>query len=158
VEFRPLLPSDEFASRNFFYSLKETTVYYRFFHKRNVFSRDMLQKQWAAVDYRRNMSIVGLLPQGRHKEVIAIGTYAQAEEDKDVAEVAFVVKEEYQALGIGSFMLDIMEKIAKENKYKGFTATVLPENTKMINVFKKRYPQARIVQEFDQEIEIYMEF
>ncbi|MFO7876282.1 MAG: GNAT family N-acetyltransferase [Desulfovermiculus sp.] len=158
VEFRPLLPSDEFASRNFFYSLKETTVYYRFFHKRNVFSRDMLQKQWAAVDYRRNMSIVGLLPRGKHKEVIAIGTYAQVEEYKDIAEVAFVVKEEYQGLGIGSFMLDIMEKIAKENKYKGFTATVLPENTKMINVFKKRYPKARIVQEFDQEVEIYMEF
>jgi hypothetical protein len=55
-------------------------------------------------------------------------------------------------------MLEIMEKIAKENKYKGFTATVLPENIKMINVFKKRYPQARIVQEFDQEIEMYMEF
>jgi hypothetical protein len=45
VEFRPLLPSDEFASRNFFYSLQETTVYFRFLQKRRVFSRKMLQKQ-----------------------------------------------------------------------------------------------------------------
>jgi acyl-CoA hydrolase len=37
IEFRPLLPSDEFESRNFFYSLQEDTIYYRFFNKRKVF-------------------------------------------------------------------------------------------------------------------------
>ena len=31
IQFRPLLPSDELAYRNFFYSLKEETIYYRFF-------------------------------------------------------------------------------------------------------------------------------
>ena len=31
IEIRPLLPSDEFASRNFFYSLQEKTIYYPVF-------------------------------------------------------------------------------------------------------------------------------
>ena len=31
IEFRPLLPSDEFLYRNFFYSLQEDTIYSRFF-------------------------------------------------------------------------------------------------------------------------------
>jgi CPA2 family monovalent cation:H+ antiporter-2 len=33
LEIRPLLPSDEFAYRNFFYSLQENTIYYRFFYR-----------------------------------------------------------------------------------------------------------------------------
>src|SRR5210317_45572 len=37
VNFRPLLPSDEFSYRNFFYSLQERTIYYRFFYKMRNF-------------------------------------------------------------------------------------------------------------------------
>ncbi|MFP4671311.1 MAG: GNAT family N-acetyltransferase [Desulfohalobiaceae bacterium] len=155
VEFRPLLPSDEFASRNFFYSLQQNTVYYRFFNSRRVFSRQMLQSQWAHVDYRRNMSLVGQVQKGRKKEIVAIGSYAQA--DQDVAEVAFVVSEEYQNLGIGSFLLQLLERIAKENKYKAFSASILAENTVMIHVFQKRYPWAKISRGFGGEVEIYME-
>ncbi|MDZ7761356.1 MAG: GNAT family N-acetyltransferase [Desulfovermiculus sp.] len=157
VEFRPLLPSDEFAFRNFYYSLKATTIYYRFFQKRNVFSRDMLQKQWAAVDYRKNMSIIGLLPKGKHKEIIAIGTYAQVEDMNDAAEVAFVVKEEFQGMGIGSFLLENLEEIARENKYKAFIATVLKENKRMIHVFQKRYPHYKVMHEYGNEIVLYLE-
>ncbi|MCK5348665.1 MAG: acetyl-CoA hydrolase, partial [Desulfobacula sp.] len=67
VDFRPLLPSDEFESRHFYYSLQDDSIYYRFFNKRKVFSRDMLQKQWAQVDYRRNMTIIGLMQLGKRK-------------------------------------------------------------------------------------------
>ncbi len=156
IEIRPLLPSDEFATRNFYYSLQETTVFYRFFYRRKVFSREMLQNQWAAVDYHQNMTIIGLVQQGKHKAIIAIGSYGQAEED--IAEVAFVVKEDYQGLGIGSYLLDILEKIAKENKYKAFTATVLSDNAAMLHVFEKRYPNATMKHGYSGEIEIYMPF
>jgi RimJ/RimL family protein N-acetyltransferase len=118
----------------------------------------MLQKQWTAVDYKRNMSIIGLLPTGKHKSIIAIGSYAQSEEKDDVAEVAFVVKEEFQGMGICSFLLNILENIAKENGYKAFVATVLGENRRMISIFQKRYPKAKIVEQYSGEIEITMEF
>ncbi|UCF91639.1 MAG: acetyl-CoA hydrolase/transferase family protein, partial [Desulfobacterales bacterium] len=38
VAFRPLLPSDEFAYRNFFYSLQAETIYFRFFYRMELFS------------------------------------------------------------------------------------------------------------------------
>jgi len=158
VEFRPLLPSDEFASRNFFYSLKESTIYYRFFQKKKVFSREMLQKEWAKVDYRKNMTMVGLLQKGRRKEIVAIGSYAQSDIREDFAEVAFVVRDDLQNMGIGSYLLMILENIAKENGYKGFMATVLIDNTKMIHVFKKKYPYAKLKRGVGGEIEIYMDF
>jgi RimJ/RimL family protein N-acetyltransferase len=158
VEFRPLLPSDEFASRNFFYSLKESTIYYRFFQKKKVFSREMLQKEWAKVDYRKNMTMVGLLQKGRRKEIVAIGSYAQSDIREDFAEVAFVVRDDLQNMGIGSYLLMILENIAKENGYKGFMATVLIDNTKMIHVFKKKYPYAKLKRGVGGEVEIYMDF
>ncbi|MCF8029701.1 MAG: GNAT family N-acetyltransferase [Desulfohalobiaceae bacterium] len=158
VEFRPLLPSDEFASRNFFYSLQDTTVYYRFFQRRKIFSRNMLQEQWALVDYKRNMSIIGQMQKGQRKEIVAIGSYAESEEQEGYAEVAFVVREDFQDKGIGSYLLSILESIARENGYKGFIATVLNENTKMIHVFQKRYPNARIKMSGGGDVEIHMAF
>ena len=156
VEFRPLLPSDEFESRHFFYSLQEDSIYYRFFNKRKVFSRKMLQQQWAEVDYRRNMTLIGLMQIGKRKQIVAIGSYAEI--GNDAAEVAFLVKEELHGMGIASFLLTSLETIAKENHYKQFTATVLAENRKMLKVFQKRYPDAKFIRGGSSEVEVEMPF
>ncbi len=156
IEFRPLLPSDEFSYRNFFYSLQERTIYYRFFYKMRNFTHSVVQEQWASVDYRKNMSIIGLIQTGGHKEIVAIGTYA--EEETQRAEVAFVVREDCQGMRIGSYLLEELEKIAKENDYTGFTATVLSENSAMIRVFKKRYPHATTVAGGGGDMTIHMDF
>jgi acyl-CoA hydrolase len=156
VEFRPLLPSDEFAYRNFFYSLQEKTIYFRFFYKMKTFSHEVVQKQWSSVDYRKNMSIIGLVQKGGHKEIMAIGSYA--EENDSSAEVAFVVREDFQSKGIASYLLEILEKIAIENNYQSFCATVLRENRAMIRVFKKRYPNAQISANGGSDLRIIMEF
>jgi L-amino acid N-acyltransferase YncA len=156
VNFRPLLPSDEFESRHFYYSLQEDSIYYRFFNKRKVFSREMLQSQWATVDYRRNMTIIGLMQSGKSKQIVAIGSYAEADEES--AEVAFLVKEQLHGMGVGSYLLDILENIAKENEYKKFLAVVLNENRKMIKVFQKKYPDAQFLRSGGGEMEIVMPF
>ena len=156
VEFRPLLPSDEFAYRNFFYSLQEKTIYMRYFYKMRTFSHEVVQKQWYSVDYHKNMSMIGLVQKGGHKEIMAIGSYAQDSEDR--AEVAFVVREDFQKKGIASYLLEILEKIAKENHYSGFCATVLRENSSMISVFKNRFPKARISSSGGSDLRIEMDF
>ena len=157
IEFRPLLPSDEFAYRNFFYSLQEKNIYSRFFYRMKLFSHEVAQKQWASVDYRKNISLVGLLQRRGHKEIVAIGSYASA--DKDHAEVAFVVREDMQRkMGIATYLLEVLESIAKENDYTGFEATVLRENKPMIHVFKKKYPNAQIRNTGGGEVMFQMEF
>lgn len=116
----------------------------------------MLQQQWAEVDYRRNMTIIGLMQLGKRKQIVAIGSYAEA--DKDSAEVAFLVKDRLHGMGIASHLLEILEDIAKENNYKQFIATVLAENRKMISVFKRRYPEAKFIRSGSGEVEIEMPF
>jgi len=157
VEFRPLMPSDEFAYRNFFYSLQEETIYYRFFYYKRVFSHETVQQHWASVDYRKNMSLVGIISTGGRKEIIALGSYAPADE-QGRAEIALVVREDFQDMGLGSHLLNALASIAAENGYKGFVANVLRENTGMIHVFKKKYPDAKILRGDSGEVVIKMNF
>lgn len=156
IYFRPLLPSDEFESRHFYYSLQEDSIYYRFFNKRKVFSRKMLQQQWAEVDYRRNMTLIGLMQIGKRKQIVAIGSYADA--GGDAAEVAFLVKETLHGMGIGTFLLKALETIARENNYQKFIATVLAENRKMLTVFQKHYATAKFIRTGSGEVEVEMPF
>jgi acyl-CoA hydrolase/RimJ/RimL family protein N-acetyltransferase len=155
AEFRPLLPSDEIAYRNFFYSLQEKTIYMRFFYRMRTFSHEIVQKHWASVDYHNNMSIIGLVQKGGHKEIVAIGSYAYDREH--VAEIAFVVREDYQNMGIASYLLALLEQIAKQNNYTRFQASVLRENSAMIRVFKKRYPDLKISAQSGNEVLIEMD-
>ncbi len=156
VHFRPLLPSDEFAYRNFFYSLQEKTIYYRFFYPMKLFSHEILQQQWSRIDYRKNMSMIGFVMRSGHQEIVAIGTYARDDETR--AEVAFVVREDFQGMGIGSYLLTHLEEIARENDYRCFVATVLPENQTMLNIFRKHYPTAQFSHTRGGEVAVVMPF
>lgn len=155
MSVRPLLPSDEIAYRNFLYSLEEKTIYYRFFDKIDVFTRQMAQDHWANLDYRKNLSLAGVVHNKGDNEIMAMGTYAEV--DADHAEVAFMVREDFQGLGIASYILEELEKIARRNGYRFFSATILAENAAMLHVFKKRYPQARVAS-LGGEVEIKMIF
>ena len=158
AEFRPLLPSDEFAYRKFFYSLQERTIYSRFFYKMKLFSHELAQKQWASVDYHKNMSMIGQVRVGGRQEIVAIGSYADEGEGASRAEIAFVVREDFQGMGIASYLLSIMQRIAKQNNFTGFMATVLRENKAMLQVFKKRYPNAKTSIEAGNYVNILMDF
>jgi acyl-CoA hydrolase/RimJ/RimL family protein N-acetyltransferase len=152
---RPLLPSDEIAYRNFFYSLKEETVYLRFFHRLKVFSHKMAQEHWAQLDYRKNISLIGTVRNKGNKEVIAIGSYAEI--DTNQAEVAFVVREDFQNMGIAGYLLQALEEVAVSNGFKAFYASILPENKSMLHVFTKKYPQAVVMHKYN-EVQVVMDF
>jgi len=155
VLFRPLLPSDEFAYRNFYYSLQKETIYRRFFHQRNIFSHEMIQGEYSAIDYHKNMFLICMAQKKRHQEIIAVGTYMDLGDN--LAEVAFVTREDFQGLGIASFLLQQLEAIARKNSFTGFYATILAENGSMRHVFTKRYPHARLKHGAG-EIAIFMDF
>jgi RimJ/RimL family protein N-acetyltransferase len=152
INFRPILPSDELSSRNFIYSLKKETLYQRYFSE--IISHEMVNRQWAGMDYHNNMAIIGLVQRGGHKEIMAIGSYAKMNET--TVEVGFVVREDFQGVGICSYMLRALEKIAWENGFLKFSATVLRNNKNMRNVFRKRFPDA-IFKYDDSEVYVTMD-
>ena len=117
---------------------------------------EQIVQEFYIVDYHKNMSIIGRVQKGGHKEIMAIGSYAA--DDDSRAEVAFVVREDFQGLGIATYLIEILEKIAQENHYTSFSASVLRENAAMIRVFKKRYPNAKISVSSGSDLLIRMDF
>jgi GNAT superfamily N-acetyltransferase len=115
----------------------------------------MAQDHWAQLDYRRNITLLGQVRRKGNREIMAIGSYAGFEDGR--AEVAFVVREDFQGMGIASYLLKKLAEIAITNGYKGFYATVLPENKAMLNVFLKYMPNA-VVQQTGQEVRVTMDF
>ena len=61
-------------------------------------------------------------------------------------------------MGIATYLIEILERIAKENHYTSFSASVLRENAAMVHVFKKRYPNAKISVNSGSDLLIQMDF
>lgn len=149
---RPLLPSDELDYRDFFYSLRQETIFMRFFHPVTTFSHKKAQAHWAAMDYRNRISLIGRVQSRGNKEIVAIGTYAMI--DEEWAEVAFVVRDDFQHQGVACHIFKELEKVAIKNGFKGFLATTLSENTAMINLCKKCFTDIVIENNEDKEDEM----
>jgi RimJ/RimL family protein N-acetyltransferase len=87
----------------------------------------------ASVDYRDRMAFVGFV-QGR---LAAYACYARREGGEDTsAEIAFHVEDAQQGRGLGTLMLERLAAYAHECGLHRFTASVLPQNRRMIEVFR----------------------
>jgi GNAT superfamily N-acetyltransferase/acyl CoA:acetate/3-ketoacid CoA transferase beta subunit len=135
LNFRPIHPTDEARMRDLFYKLSEATMYYRFMSHRKIVPRKQIQ-DFVYIDHRKDVTIVGTLPEAHGEDILAIGSY-YLDPTTNLAEVAFVVSDEWQNHGIGTFLLKHLMRIARRNGIRGFTAEVLLENKSMQAVINK---------------------
>jgi RimJ/RimL family protein N-acetyltransferase len=68
------------------------------------------------------------------EEIVAIAQYF-LDPKTQAAEVAFLVQDEWQQKGMGTFLLNYITKIAKQRGVQRFYARVLPGNRPMLAVF-----------------------
>ena len=133
IHFRPVHPTDEPMMRDLLYDLSQETIYYRFMSHSQRFGQKQIQN-FVYVDHRKDVAIVGTLPEAYGDEIIIVGRY-YLDERTNRAEVAFVIRDEWQGKGIGTFMFRHLVKIAKASGISGFTAEVLRNNKRMQAVF-----------------------
>lgn len=129
VRFRSMSPTDEPATRDLFYSLSKETLYYRYMSNLERIPRKEL-RNFVYVDHRNEVAIVGTVPEAHGEDIIAIGGY-YVNPNTNRAEVAFVVRDDWQGRGIGTFIMKHLTGIAKRNGIAGFTAEVLLGNKRM---------------------------
>ena len=135
VRFRAMKPSDEEGMRRFFYRCSRETVFYRFFYSIKTMSHDKMQ-EYVNVDYAKEFSLVGFGGKKGEGKIIAEARLVSSDEG-DLGEVAFLVDEEYQGVGIGSYLMDLLIVEARNRGLKTLSAQVLSENQPMIKVFEK---------------------
>ena len=137
VTIRSIRPDDGEALLAAFGELEERTVHLRFFGPKQVSHRDLTEA--TDVDFVRTVALVTCIRNGAGEKIIGGGRYIVFgdAEPPDRAEVAFVVEEDYQGLGIASLTLRHLAGIAKEKGIIQFHAEVLPENKGMLAVFNR---------------------
>jgi len=93
-------------------------------------------QEYVNVDYRKAMSIVGLIGEPGQEHIIAEARFVK-ERNGSSANIAFVVDEKFQGLGIGKYLYAMLVRLAKKRGIQRFTAEVLATNKKMMRVFEK---------------------
>ncbi len=133
LHFRPIHPTDEPLMRDLLYDLSKETLYYRFMSHNQHFGQKEIQN-FVYVDHRTDVAIVGTIPEAHGDDIVAVGRY-YLDEKTNRAEVAFVIRDEFQNKGLGTFMFKHLITIAKASGIAGFTAEVLRDNKRMQAIF-----------------------
>ncbi len=135
VRFRHIKPSDEEGMRSLFYRFSDQSVYYRYFSPIKTMPHAKMQ-QYVNVDCNHVISIVALVGPPEEERIIAEARFVK-DKKRPYGDVAFIVDEDYQGLGIATFLYRMLIRVAKERGLKGFTADVLASNKSMMKVFEK---------------------
>ena len=134
VFFRPLRPSDEESIQDFFYSHNPETIYQRYLSYVDAMPHNVASAR-VSVDYNQDMAIAGFDSPQPYAHMVSLGRYIRGKDN--YAEVGLVVKENYQALGIGTFILSCLIKAARRHAIKRLIANVSRTNHAMLSIFKK---------------------
>ena len=134
IFLRPVKISDEPLLKELFYSLSDKSLYHRFISRRKDIPHERLQ-EFAVIDYTKEMVILAMGKKDKKEEILGLGQYI-VYEDKHTAEVAMVIRDNYQNRGIGKELLSYLAYLAKKQGLLSFTAEVLRENTAMLHLLE----------------------
>lgn len=148
IFFRPVKPTDETALSEMLYSLSQTSVHTRYMTHTITFPHKDVQ-QLTNIDYTQDLCIVGTVPSVSGEQIVAIAQYF-LDPKTMAAEVAFIVQDEWQQKGMGTFLLEYITQIAKRRRVEKFYAKVLAVNKAMLAVFYNS--GYKVNTEFDGEV------
>ncbi|MBO0702710.1 MAG: GNAT family N-acetyltransferase, partial [Candidatus Dormibacteraeota bacterium] len=128
VHVRGATPADFEGLRHFLASLSEQSRLFRFFGPVNDFAK--VAETFLEVDFPSRVSLLAL----REHRIVGHGFYARDRPDR--AEVALAIADGLQGLGLGTLLLGHLAAYAAAAGIDTFTADVLPENYRMLGVFR----------------------
>ncbi|MBA3430813.1 MAG: GNAT family N-acetyltransferase, partial [Actinobacteria bacterium] len=130
VRMRPVRPEDVESMRSFLELLSTESRALRFFTGSPNLE---LAARWSVdIDYLDRYGVVAT--RGDNPEIVGEAAYRKT--NGDSAEVAFAVADAYQGRGLGTLLLAHLAEVAEANGIATFTAQVLPQNHRMIEVFR----------------------
>ena len=132
---RPIRPDDEPMIKGMFYSFSEQTKYLRYHGTLKSLPHNRLQV-FCNVDYDAEMALVVTHGEGGHTEIIGVGRYLTTP-DTRTAEMAFVIRDDWQRQGLGTHLFQRLAEIAIRSGIRQFHADVLPENSGMLKIFHR---------------------
>jgi len=140
VTLRPIRPEDEPLMVKFHEALSERSVFLRYFQLSKLSQRvahDRLRRI-CFLDYDREIAIVAdhLVPDTGEHEILAIGRLSKLH-GRSAAEMALLVRDEYQHRGLGIELLRRLIQVARDEHLDSVQAYMLRENIEMRGLIEK---------------------
>ncbi len=135
VLVRPIRPDDEPKVREMFYKFSEQTVFLRYHGQLKSMPHNKLQV-FCNIDYDTEMALVGVVGDEERSQIIGVGRY-MTDPGKRTAEMAFVVGDDWQRQGLGTYLFQRLIEIGRSEGIRTFTADVLSENSGMLKIFHR---------------------
>lgn len=133
---RPIRSDDRDRLARAFRGLERETVYTRFFRFASELTEAQL-KRATEIDPEHEIALVVTTGSGTEETIIAGARYIASAHDAATAEIAFLVEEDYQGLGIAGVLLRQLAEIGRRRGLARFEADVLSENGSMLKVFSR---------------------
>jgi acyl-CoA hydrolase/RimJ/RimL family protein N-acetyltransferase len=135
ILIRPARASDVAGLQDIFYDMTKNDVYTRFF--RNMKSLSASEAQFMCnVNYNTDMAFLAVTGTRENEKIVGSSCYV-GNLSANTAEVAYMIRSEWQSMGIGKALQERMKEYAKARGLRGFTGEVLASNDKMLNLVKK---------------------
>lgn len=135
VFLRPIKAEDEPLWLEMFKNFSEESVHNRFFYMIKD-TPHTVRVRYCDIDYKREIAIVAELKE-EQRRILGV-VRLSIDLDGSSGEVAFIVADPWQGLGVGSQMVDYMIEICKYIGLETIYALNLPQNYRAINLLKKR--------------------
>lgn len=132
VTIRTMHPQDREIEDQFVRSLSKESRYYRFHGALRELTPYMLER-FTHLDYPGEMALIATVPDGETEKQIGVVRYARTNVP-DRAEVAIVVADAWQGMGIGSRMMTALREIAREAGFQELEVNILRENRRMLGL------------------------
>jgi GNAT superfamily N-acetyltransferase len=82
-------------------------------------------------------------------DVVGVARYDRSPADPATAEFAVVVEDAWQGVGVGRQLLQELGDLAGRRGVRTFTATVQPDNDRMVGLIRRLLPGSRFTPDFD---------
>ncbi|MDO8122831.1 MAG: GNAT family N-acetyltransferase, partial [Candidatus Hermodarchaeota archaeon] len=135
VLFRPIKPEDELLWLEMFQNFSEESIRYRFFEIIKDTPHEV-RIRYTNIDYDRELGIVPVLQEKGKEKILGVVRLIE-EPDGKRGEIAFIVADPWQRLGLGSKMLDYMIEICIERGLDEIYGIMLPDNFRAQELMKK---------------------
>lgn len=133
AHLRPIRPDDADALQTFHLGQSRRSTYFRFFAPLERLPEHELA-HFTQVDHRDRVALVVVADVAGAEAIIGVGRYDRT--GPGTAEVAFNVADRHHGRGLGSVLLEHLAAAARERGIRRFTAEVLPQNARMLAVFR----------------------
>ena len=144
VATRPVRPADQTLFCRLWGRLSPETVYRRFHAPVRTLPEETVRRL-VTVDHDRRDAVVAVVG----GEVVGVARYDRPVDDPSTAEIAVLVEDAWQGVGLGRQLLAELTGLAARRGVRTLTATVQPDNEAVLGLLRRVLPDSTLTPDVD---------